>query len=228
MSSEHPFTIAIDFDGVISDYDKFIGKGKFAKPIEGVVEALAAFKDNGCIIIIHTTRGEVELVGEYLRENKIPFDYINCNPVNSELGLNEGKPIADVYIDDRAITFNGKWGEDFVSEVLRFVPHYKKRRNRPKGVVDRMADAANLFEIRSAQYGEAYLQHGYIMAALFPDGLELKTAEDFNRFGIMNMMVSKLNRYSNNFGNLGHQDSSRDLGVYSFMLEEVDERCKLD
>ena len=62
-----------------------------------------------------------------------------------------------------------------------------------------------------------------LMCALFPNGIVLKTPEDHNRFGVLTMIASKLNRYCNNFESGGHADSIHDLGVYAFMLEELDE-----
>ena len=60
------------------------------------------------------------------------------------------------------------------------------------------------------------------MKALFPNGIELKTVEDYNRFGVINMIVAKLTRYSQNWPKT-HQDSLHDLGVYAFILESLDD-----
>ena len=64
------------------------------------------------------------------------------------------------------------------------------------------------------------------MKELFPNGVTLKTEGDFNRWGTMNMIVAKITRYANAFESGGHQDSIHDLGVYSFMQEELDEFYK--
>jgi len=87
-----------------------------------------------------------------------------------------------------------------------------------------LLDAIQTHKDRGAVYGDNYLeQHGKVMAALFPLGLQLIGAEDFNRFGTLNMIVSKLTRYANNLRKDNtHIDSLHDMGVYSFMLEEVD------
>lgn len=66
------------------------------------------------------------------------------------------------------------------------------------------------------------------MVALFPDGLTLKTADDWNRAHLFLLGVVKQSRYAVNFEKGGHRDSARDLTVYSAMLEAVDEevtRC---
>ena len=106
-------TICIDFDGVIAEYKKFEGKGIFGEIIQGAKENICKLKDEGWIIIIYTTRSETDLIYEYLINNGISPDYINYNPKNSELGLNLGKPIADIYLDDRAINFDGRWDLTF-------------------------------------------------------------------------------------------------------------------
>jgi hypothetical protein len=84
-----------------------------------------------------------------------------------------------------------------------------------------MQSGASTYRARNKVYGDSYHRHGQVMKALYPQGVELKTIEDFNRFGIVNMLVSKITRYAND-PSLGHIDSIHDMGVYSFMLEELD------
>ena len=91
---------------------------------------------------------------------------------------------------------------------------------------DCLREAMNTFQERSKVYGKNYLQHGKVMTALFPNGVELKTEEEWNRFGIINMIVSKLTRYSQSWPN-AHIDSIHDLGGYAFMLESLDITDKL-
>lgn len=81
--------------------------------------------------------------------------------------------------------------------------------------------ALKTFKERAAVYGDSYTRHGAVMAALFPDGLTLTTQDDYNRFGILNMQVSKLIRYTQSWEDR-HIDSSHDMGVYCFMQEELD------
>ena len=84
-----------------------------------------------------------------------------------------------------------------------------------------MKAALKTFEERASVYGDSYTRHGEVMAALFPDGVHLSTQDDYNRFGILNMQVSKLIRYTQSW-NDRHIDSSHDMGVYCFMQEELD------
>lgn len=99
----HPFTVAVDFDGTIAQYDGFKGQGVYGPPLPGAREAIDMFKRIGCLIIIFTTRDENEQIAEYLKEHEIWFDFINNNPFQH--AGTSGKVMADVYIDDRAVRF---------------------------------------------------------------------------------------------------------------------------
>lgn len=118
--------IAVDFDGVISYYDKWKGSGVFGEPIEGAKEALDAFKKEGHIILINTTRLEINKVSEFLNYHKIPFDYINHSPDNVKFMYHPAKQQADVYIDDRGVCFQGKWNKEFVEKILHFKTWWMK------------------------------------------------------------------------------------------------------
>lgn len=87
--------------------------------------------------------------------------------------------------------------------------------------------AIETFKARSAVYGKGHYDHGRVMAALFPSGLTLRSPGDFTRFATLNMMVAKLCRYTNNWDKGGHADSVHDLGVYSFLMEEIDEELSI-
>ncbi len=71
---------------------------------------------------------------------------------------------------------------------------------------------------KEAEYGAAYKRHGNIMAALFPNGITLQTAEDFNFFAIYDLLVVKMNRMASSLvdGEV-HMDSLGDISVYSAM-----------
>ena len=91
---------------------------------------------------------------------------------------------------------------------------------------DILKEGALTFEEKNAEYGNTYMNHGYVMAALFPNGVKLNSIEDHIRFGIFNMQVSKICRYAMNFNIGGHEDSVHDLMVYSAMLKSVDLEMK--
>lgn len=118
-------TICIDFDGVISKYDKWMGKGVFGEVLPGAKEYISRLKEEEWIIIIHTTRSEKELIIEYLKNNGISFDYINYNPENVLQGCSHRKPLATVYLDDRGLTFDGNWEESY-NRIKNFEVWYRR------------------------------------------------------------------------------------------------------
>lgn len=90
-------------------------------------------------------------------------------------------------------------------------------------VPDRLAKLGGLFNSRNLTYGDAYKRFGPIMANMFPDGVTLKTEEDFNRFGILIHLIGKMTRYAASFDGEGHSDSLDDISVYAQMLQELDD-----
>lgn len=87
---------------------------------------------------------------------------------------------------------------------------------------DILREAAQTYEERSKVYGDNYIRVGKVMEAHFPDGLLIKTADDWNRLHIFLLGVVKDTRYVTNWNVGGHQDSSRDKTVYSAMQEAID------
>jgi hydroxymethylpyrimidine pyrophosphatase-like HAD family hydrolase len=106
-------TIAVDFDGVIADYDGWKGRGVLGEPRADVKEALATLHAEGWKIVIHTTRGQEE-IRNYLMEHRIAYDEINGN---SDYKTQGPKPVADVYWDDRAVRYSGDARKDL--EAIR-------------------------------------------------------------------------------------------------------------
>jgi len=112
----HKFTVAIDVDGVLATYDGWKGLTNLGDPIPGAVEMTHALNEAGYKIIIHTTRINDQL-------NKMPSDFephdrnvwlahllsIIRNWLDKhefayhEIWQIEGKPIAHIYLDDRAL-----------------------------------------------------------------------------------------------------------------------------
>lgn len=89
-----------------------------------------------------------------------------------------------------------------------------------------LTEAAKTFKDRNAVYGNNHLNVGGAMASFFPNGVLLKTADDFNRFHIFMLGVVKVSRYANNWPKGGHADSAHDNTVYSAMLESIDEEIR--
>ena len=90
-----PISIMVDLDGVVSTEERVFDR-PLAKPIPGAREALRELKDAGHTIVIYTARGwaEYNVTKHWLDQHGMVYDAIQM-----------GKPIAHVWIDDRAITF---------------------------------------------------------------------------------------------------------------------------
>lgn len=132
---EHKKTIAIDFDGVIHKYSKGWMDGSiYDEPMDGVFEAIQQLFQEGYTVFIFSTRKsrqikrwlnnhimQSEWVGVGLGD---PQDYsypkygYRCSIIpfwkkfwNKEnvVGITNRKLPAYVYIDDRALKFEGSW-----------------------------------------------------------------------------------------------------------------------
>jgi hypothetical protein len=110
-------------------------------------------------------------------------------------------------------------GYETCDECLSKVEEHRKADNRH--AISNMERALKTYKTRNRVYGNNYKRFGAIMAALYPNGVTIKTEHEWNRFGIILQKISKLSRYVTDPMN-GHIDSIHDDGVYSFMLEELD------
>jgi hypothetical protein len=79
-----------------------------------------------------------------------------------------------------------------------------------------LTDQLKTFDERGAIYGDNYLRIGPVMAALFPNGCTLTTADDWNRMHLFMMTMVKATRLA--VTDLKHFDSAYDAGVYYAML----------
>jgi len=123
MQTSKKHVYAFDFDGVIASYKGFVGPEHAMAPLAEVVKAIRILKEHGHKILIHSTRGN-EFLKKYCDEHNIPIDYYNKNP---ELeGVNPGKPIAYVYIDDRAVCYKGQPAEKLVEEIEQFKAYWQE------------------------------------------------------------------------------------------------------
>lgn len=79
--------------------------------------------------------------------------------------------------------------------------------------------AADTFEERNAVYKDNHVVVGEVMAALFPEGIVLRTPADFQHWHLFELMVVKLTRFAKT--DRCHTDSLRDISVYAAILESL-------
>jgi hydroxymethylpyrimidine pyrophosphatase-like HAD family hydrolase len=117
-------TYAFDFDGTMTNYDgNFKGDDIVDEPRSEVVEAIRLLKKQGHKILIYSTRSDA-ILKKWCQKYDVPVDYFNENPEYDQ--GNPGKPVASVYIDDRAVCFRGQTAKQLVRELNTFKVFYKK------------------------------------------------------------------------------------------------------
>jgi hypothetical protein len=101
----HAMVVCLDFDDTINDYPGWQGEGYAVvkgEPLPGAKDAIKSLRDSGYIVLVHSVRcgytGGMVAVVEYLNQYNIRVD-----------GVCSNKPPADIYIDDKSITFDGNW-----------------------------------------------------------------------------------------------------------------------
>ena len=107
-------TILIDLDGVLNDYVGNYDKDFIPQIKAGAKEFLSDLSKN-YVIKIFTTRNS-ELASKWIEENGLN-EFV--------VGITNIKEPCWVYIDDRCITFDGKF-EDLIDKINNFKPYYKK------------------------------------------------------------------------------------------------------
>jgi hypothetical protein len=117
----HKFTIAVDCDGVLHSYTSPWENAHTISdpPVEGAIEWLNTITDR-LNVVIHTTRGETAegcaAVLQWLRE----YGY-----TGPDLIVTHEKPPALVYLDDRAVRFEGPGTFPTADDVFKLRPWNK-------------------------------------------------------------------------------------------------------
>ena len=103
--------IIIDLDGTICTEEKTFSRS-LSKPLEGAIECINQLHSEGHTIIIYSARSwqEYEMTSHWLSLHKVKYDQLVM-----------GKPIGDIWIDDRAIEFTD-W-----ADVKKKIKIFKKR-----------------------------------------------------------------------------------------------------
>ena len=140
--------LAVDLDGTLLESP---GEGlAFGEPNPGMVDVLNQVKAAGWKIVIWTCRPNSPELQEHLNQREIPYDHINTNP--------EGPPssspkILDVYLDDRAMRFEGDTN-GLVNNILAAIPWHE--RTKEAAVIASMLD--ELEKIGASCKGTSYQQ----------------------------------------------------------------------
>lgn len=119
--------IPIDFDGVLSRYDKWNGIDDTGFVIPGAVDMVDRLIEAGYDVTVWTTRMNPEVnKGYQVQQLRKPLaKFLSQEGFNEAISIYDmpGKPIAPLYIDDRAYnhTTNATWFEDEILEILKIL-----------------------------------------------------------------------------------------------------------
>lgn len=94
-----------------------------------------------------------------------------------------------------------------------------KKAEPGQSVPDILRAAADTYEERNKVYKDNYKRIGAMLEALFPEGVHLRSADDFARWQLFTLKVEKISRLATS--GLTHKDSAHDDIVYSAMVQST-------
>lgn len=97
------------------DFDHTLVYG--ATPIKGAKQAINILREAGHKVVIHSCNNP-KWIEKVLRDNDIRFDHIWDD---------KGKPICDIYVDDKGFRFTGDWEADFPA-IVAFLEGFDNRK----------------------------------------------------------------------------------------------------
>lgn len=116
-SDERRPSVAVDLDGTLAkELDEF-EPDKIGPPRPGAKKWLQLFRDTGARIIVHTCRGDEDVVQAWLNEHDLPYDHINENP--DQPPDTSDKLYADAYWDNRSVDASGPLHESAPKVLAR-------------------------------------------------------------------------------------------------------------
>lgn len=107
--------VCVDLDGVLNLFDGWRGADFFHPPRPGAREFLRSLRERNFRVVVHTVRWAPH-VWEWIREHGLEA-YVDS--------VTNQKIAAHVYIDDRAICFEGDFDET-LTRVACFTPYWEE------------------------------------------------------------------------------------------------------
>lgn len=140
-----PYKVCVDLDRTLLRYDKNMAPSNaFGEPFPGAVAAMKAMRDKGYEVYIYTCRTNPRVCPDlvaFLEALRIHLD--KWDIPYTAIYVEAGKPIADAYIDDKAVNccpeFDdlrpGREGEAWKNalEMLEWVLDDERERRRKGG-----------------------------------------------------------------------------------------------
>ncbi|HLC54296.1 MAG TPA: hypothetical protein VJK07_01570 [Candidatus Nanoarchaeia archaeon] len=108
--------ICIDFDGVLAEYDGYKGEDTLGKPLKGAREFLKKLNGVNLRWVVFTTRPRDKIIN-WFKEHNLPMPEEVTN-------LKFPSP---VYIDDRAIKFDGNF-DKLIKDMKNFSVYWNNER----------------------------------------------------------------------------------------------------
>lgn len=210
------YAIAVDLDGTLAEYHGWKGIDHIGKPIPAMVEKCRKAFEEGKEIHIFTARLAdedirdlekiIEHIDNWISRENMPFDVTSYTCVKHKFFKE--------FWDDRAVQVIANTGIFSERKILE-----KKLLADKKTVPELLRSMADTFEERNAGYKDNFKVVGAVMEAMFPNGVELKTADDYNRWHLFELMIVKMTRFTNS--GLTHKDSIHDSAIYAAMVESL-------
>lgn len=124
---------------------------------------------------------------------------------------------------------SGAWSAVSTEKILADVEQAKRdieAKKATRTAADILEEAGRTFRERNAVYKDNAEVVGKVMAALFPNGVKIRTAEDHKMYHLFELVIVKLTRFTQS--GLTHTDSIHDLAVYAAMCENLALTHKID
>jgi len=117
--------LAIDLDGVLASFDGWKGEGHIGPPLDGLRAFLDEMQDMGWEFVIYTARRSRGEVARWLVAHGLAEYFGGKQGPHGTAAIAGYKPHADVYLDDRAMRFDGSF-DGLAKRVGDFTPYWKR------------------------------------------------------------------------------------------------------